>query len=287
MAIYHIKKPDEQIINSIEPPQEYWQVQEPQHARDLDFEEIAEINAKYENVNEPHEETHEQEAERISWWKVLFSVALVVIITVWLFSTSFNTNIDYGIRSDSGNLAREYPELAELRNAVVNIEGVGSAATGFNIDASGLIVTNHHVVEDEKAVSITFPNRFLSFVARNWVIHDSVDLAVIDIDGTDLPYLELGTTMPQIGDTVYFIGNPLGNNWALGEGTVNNLLDYAGTTLIIIDGGIRSGSSGSPLFNKDLEVIGVIFASFEDVEDSGLAIPISYLTTILEEIYEQ
>lgn len=177
--------------------------------------------------------------------------------------------------------------MAALREAVVVIEGNGGNGSGFNISEDGLIITNRHVVEDSGIITIRFGGENEAvFTTREWVEVADVDMAIIDIDGNDLPYLKLNEAYPRSEDEIVFIGNPLGYDWTISEGKIIRMVEIDEIPLIYLEGTVRPGSSGSPLFNDNSEVIGVLFARLTNGEDQGLAIPISYLNNYLEDIYE-
>ena len=108
--------------------------------------------------------------------------------------------------------------LAALQEAVVVIEGTGGNGTGFNISEDGLIVTNRHVVEDSRIITIRFGGDGAeTFTTREWIDIPEVDMALIDIDGEDLPFVELNDEYPSADDEIIFIGNPLGYDWTISE----------------------------------------------------------------------
>ena len=108
--------------------------------------------------------------------------------------------------------------MAALQEAVVVIEGTGGNGTGFNISEDGLIVTNRHVVEDSRIITIRFGgDGAATFTTREWIDIPEVDMALIDIDGEDLPFVELNDEYPSADDEIIFIGNPLGYDWTISE----------------------------------------------------------------------
>ena len=265
------------------PPAE-WQRIDPQLTRDLDYREIRELNR---SINS-EEEMALPPRRQSRLWQVFLAVGVALLIIValnigWLGNLG---RADYSLLRESAALYAD-PQIWEQRAAVVLIEGSQSRGTGFNIAADGLLVTNRHVLEQEKTVLITFPDgRQFSATAANWLIDEAVDLALIDIDGRDLPFATLADSLPEAGNEVFFIGNPLGWTWIAGAGKVK-VIYFVGSTqrpTILIEGKIRPGNSGSPLFNADGQVIGVIFASVEGQENSGLALP-QYLVRDLVNLF--
>ncbi|SDQ85069.1 S1C family serine protease [Virgibacillus salinus] len=170
--------------------------------------------------------------------------------------------------------------IQTYKEAVVTIETGDSKGTGFAITADGTILTNHHVVEGKDSVTVAFPEAGL-FSADIVDTFPSVDLAVLDIAGENLPHLKLADkTNFQPNDPIYFIGNPLSFNGIANKGTI---IDYTSLgsweePVLMIDAPVYRGNSGSPVINQDGEVIGVVFATlFHDTHGRvGLFVPIDY-----------
>ena len=297
MAMYRIKKDDtvtdDQLIKASDyPPDEYWRETDPSFARDLDFEEIEELNRKAEEEearqknNSDFETTSNDPPTHSPWIKAVVALFIIVAITIWISISMLGNYIDWSVLSNSSRLSRD-ESLAALQEAVVVIEGTGGNGTGFNISEDGLIVTNRHVVEDSRIITIRFGGDGAeTFTTREWIDIPEVDMALIDIDGEDLPFVELNDEYPSADDEIIFIGNPLGYDWTISEGTVISMIAIDNVPLIYFSGPVQPGSSGSPVFNDQSQVIGVIFAKLTNQDNAGLAIPISYLTNFLEESYE-
>ncbi len=146
----------------------------------------------------------------------------------------------------------------------VPTSGVGSGAI---IDRKGYIITNNHVVEDANEMIVTLPDRDKSYNARLVGRDPSTDLAVVRIEGDDLPLATLGDSDAlQVGEPVVAIGNALGleGGPTVTAGVVsalNRSIDEPnGATLhqlIQTDAAINPGNSGGPLVNSYAQVIGV------------------------------
>ncbi|MGI6361532.1 MAG: S1C family serine protease [Bacillota bacterium] len=263
--VRHIKPED---YENLEP----WEIPpKPEDLQDLDMAEIKELNR--------HPDDQKSRKSR----GVFFSIVAVLVVIAFLVLSytgvlQLKNLPDLGFLRQSSELSAD-PMVKSLKSSVVSISSIGSQGTGFNIAADGAIVTNRHVVEDAKLLTVTFPDGQV-FMTRKWQTFSDVDLAILEIEGENLPCLKLAKNPLTNGDKVIFIGNPLGFDWTVGQGTVVNatlFLQDVEHPVILITGSIYPGSSGSPVFNDRGEVAAVVFASIKDSENTGLAIPIEEL----------
>jgi Do/DeqQ family serine protease len=167
------------------------------------------------------------------------------------------------------------------------LRGQGS---GFILDHSGIILTNSHVVNDADRVKVTLKDG-RTFEGKVRGADSVTDLAVIKIDGKDLPVANLGDSdQVQVGDWAIAVGNPLGLDNTVTLGIVSTLkrssaqvgipdkrLDFIQT-----DAAINPGNSGGPLVNAQGEVIGINTAIRADAMGIGFAIPINKAKSIQE-----
>ena len=171
--------------------------------------------------------------------------------------------------------------------------GVGS---GVIFDPRGHILTKSHVIEEAKEVQIFLPDG-RKFVGRVIGRDPLTDLAVVMVNGEDLPYVSLGDfSKLQIGETVIAIGNALGLDGGptVTVGVVSavnrSIEDPSGmglSDLVQTDAAINSGNSGGPLVNLTGEVIGINTAIIPSAHGIGFAIAINSAKPIAKQLLEK
>ncbi len=159
-----------------------------------------------------------------------------------------------------------------------NIIGSGS---GFFIDSGGTAVTNYHVIDGAYSayIMVTGTNEIYE-VDGVYDYNETEDWAILKIDGTDFPYLNIGggETIAS-GAPVYAIGSPLGLDNSFSQGNISNTKRVLNNVPYIqITAPISHGSSGGALINKYGEVIGITSAGFEEGQNLNLALPISLIS---------
>lgn len=255
---------------------------------DEDLYEEFEDEELYEIVQEAKREALDREREerlnpkpkkplfpKWAFWLIAFAMVFHVIAI--LPQTFSIPAIDFLVTSSQLSTQED---IKEYKKSVVVIETEDSRGTGFSISDDGIILTNHHVIEGEEAVTVAFPDNGL-FKADVVETYPSIDLAVLDANGSDLPHLSLAEeTTFEKDETVRFIGNPLRFQGIANKGEI---IDYTSLSdweeeVIMIQAPIYRGNSGSPIINQDGEVIGVVFATLHHEEHGrvGLFVPIDY-----------
>ena len=172
-----------------------------------------------------------------------------------------------------------------------------SSGTGFFISADGYVITNYHVIEGGTKVTVTTHDD-RDFEAEIVGFEDSNDLAVLKVEGENLPYATIGSSSQlQVGDQVVAIGNVLStfaSSLTVGYVSgVDRVVDTDGDAMNMIqtDVAINSGNSGGPLFNMKGEVVGITTAKFSgqsssgvSIEGIGFAIPMDDVTGMIEDL---
>lgn len=168
-------------------------------------------------------------------------------------------------------------------------EGAGS---GCIISADGYIVTNNHVIDGAKKITVTLKNN-KSYEATLVGTDTQTDIAVLKIDATDLTPVVYGDSSKlEVGDLSVVIGNPLGSlGGTVTTGIVSALdrsitIDGKTMKLLQTDASINPGNSGGGMFNQNGELVGIIVAksSGSGIEGLGFAIPVNEVKKIAQEL---
>ena len=166
--------------------------------------------------------------------------------------------------------------------------------SGFIIDPAGYIVTNNHVVDGAREVSVTLTDG-AKYKAKVIGRDAKTDLALVKIEaGHALPYVSFGDSDNEHeGDWVIAVGYPYGLGGTVTAGIVSahgrNIHEGPYDDFMQIDAPINPGNSGGPLFNQSGQVIGIDTAIYSPTGGSvgiGFAIPSNVAKTIVAQLRE-
>jgi len=204
----------------------------------------------------------------------------------------------------SDRVARTGDIASILRTAVPAVVAIvddggpdsgGAAGTGFVISPDGVIVSNNHVVEGATNIQAVFADG-TSLPAKVLGRNAASDLAVLKVEGTNLPTLALGNSNDvQVGDDVVAIGNALALSGGLSvtRGIISGLHREVPTNtgavledLLQTDAAINPGNSGGPLVDAQGRVIAIntAIANPSTAQNVGFAIPISNAGAIIDQL---
>lgn len=169
-----------------------------------------------------------------------------------------------------------------VRNRDFRVTGLGS---GFVVTPDGLIVTNYHVVADAYFADVQFPNGGSYLVEGLSGLDSDADLAILKINATKLPALEIAEeVLPPIGTQVFAIGNPRGLTNTLSEGLVSgHRTTKGGLAQIQTTAAISPGSSGGPLLNSAAQVVGVTTQCLEEGQNLNFVVPVARVSRLLHQ----
>ncbi|OHB57500.1 MAG: hypothetical protein A2Y12_15920 [Planctomycetes bacterium GWF2_42_9] len=143
-----------------------------------------------------------------------------------------------------------------------------STATGFFISPDGFLLTAYHAVRKSENIQVQYDKK--QYKAKVVDKSESLDVAVIKIDGNDFSYLPISSKESQTGDAVFTMGYPLvslqGTEVKFTEGSISSLSGSADNPHYFqISAPVQPGNSGGPLISQNGEVIGLIIARLNDM----------------------
>ncbi len=172
------------------------------------------------------------------------------------------------------------------------------SGSGFIISEDGYIMTNYHVIETAYANNLdvtvmTYDGT--KYTASIVGFENGNDIAVLKIDATGLNPVTFGDSdLITMGETVYAVGNPLGElAYSMSTGTISGLdreivteESVVGINMFQIDAAVNHGNSGGPVYNSHGEVIGIVTAKSGamNAEGLGFAIPVNDAKSIADDL---
>jgi len=195
--------------------------------------------------------------------------------------------------------------IDDVEQAVVQIVSEGSfrdpeigqyeasgSGSGFIIDPEGIAVTNNHVVTGAATLDVFVAGEDDPVNAQVLGVSECSDLAVIDLEGGDYPYLEWYDGEPEQRTDVAAAGFPLGDpEFTVTDGSISRSEHDVDTGWASVDAviehtaRINPGNSGGPLVDLDGSVVGVNYAGDAET-DQNLAISVTEARDIVEQLAE-
>ncbi|MDB6086440.1 MAG: peptidase, partial [Gammaproteobacteria bacterium] len=214
--------------------------------------------------------------------------AVVGITTAGPMHTSDAEQYHFGNSGDDEGLSQFFHGLPmpRGRGGIVHAQG-----SGFVITPDGVVLTNAHVVDGAKEVTVKLSDH-REFKAKVLGADRASDIAVLKIDGHDLPTVQLGNSdQLGVGDYVLAIGEPFG----LEETATAGIVSAKGRSLpgdgyvpfIQTDAAVNPGNSGGPLFDASGAVVGInaqIYSNSGGYQGVSFAIPINLAVKVKDQI---
>jgi serine protease Do len=180
--------------------------------------------------------------------------------------------------------------LKKAVGAVVTVENKTGFGSGVIISKDGYMITNYHVVEDEKHVNVKL-NQEIKLNADVIKVNKDYDLALLKISAVDLKTLSFGNSdSAEIGDDVFAIGTPLETSLGqtITKGIISGFREWNGVKFIQTDVSINPGNSGGPLINDKGEIVGIatMKISGKGIEGIGFCIPANFVIEMLNIKFE-
>ncbi len=231
--------------------------------------------------------------------KLLYTFIIIFIVCAFLLLLNIILILS------TTNEKETIKEFEKASNSVVSIQtyincALNKKGSGFIYKADkdyAYILTNNHVIEDTTSYKV-FISETESVNAKLLGYDKYLDAAVLSIENDDYKALKLNNKNNlNIGDSVYTIGTPLDNEFynSVASGIISKtsrfrieensnediLMNMIQTDIIT-----NQGNSGGPLFNKNLEVIGMMTSNIKSTNPTGIsyAVPITEIIPKLDEI---
>jgi serine protease Do len=212
--------------------------------------------------------------------------AVVGITTAGPIQTSGPQEFSFGGQGDENPFSQFFRGQQPRPHGVQRAQG-----SGFLISADGLVLTNAHVVDGAKEVTVKLSDH-REYKAKVLGSDKSSDIAVLKIDGQGLPTVMLGDSDKLgVGDYVLAIGEPFG----LEETATAGIVSAKGRSLpgdgyvpfIQTDAAVNPGNSGGPLFDAAGSVVGInaqIYSNSGGFQGVSFAIPINLAVQVKDQI---
>ncbi|MBO0613883.1 Do family serine endopeptidase [Thiothrix fructosivorans] len=212
--------------------------------------------------------------------------AAVVSISVEGKSSGRAGGLPEGLPPELERFFRGLPDMEEPESRRTQATG-----SGFIISADGYIVTNAHVVEDAKSVTVGLGDR-RELSAEIVGVDTLSDIAVLKVKADNLPTVQLGDSSAlEVGQWVVAIGAPFGLDHSATQGIVSalsrSLPDGTYVPFIQTDVAVNPGNSGGPLFDLGGRVVGVnsqIYSRSGGYMGISFAIPVNVAKTVVEQL---
>jgi len=219
---------------------------------------------------------------------IKFSMATLTNDGILEYSDKFDTD-DGGAIAEKHQLVKLFPTANDYQKSQK------SSGSGFCISSNGIIVTNNHVVEGARKITVKGVNSNFNrtYNARVLTTDKNNDLALIQIDDNEfrglsdeIPFV-IKTAPAKVGENVFVLGYPLptamGDEIKLTNGIISARTGYQGdVTTYQISAPIQPGNSGGPVFDSQGNLVGIINAKLTNAENASYAVKSIYLKDLIE-----
>lgn len=175
--------------------------------------------------------------------------------------------------------------IEKYKGVIIQIATPYSTGTGFYVKQFGLIITNEHVVRNNKTVVIN-GKHFEKQLSNVVYTDEKLDLAFLEKPKSSDEFPEINFCSKKSlveGETVVAIGHPFGLKFSATQGIVSNTNHIlAELSYVQHDAALNPGNSGGPLVNKEGEVVGINTFVLKNGENLGFSLPCRYINEAIE-----
>lgn len=165
--------------------------------------------------------------------------------------------------------------------------GESYLGSGFIVHASGIVVTNYHVVSSARKINVKLKDGSI-YPVTSIIYYDpdpNHDICILKIDCLSLPVVPLGDAKTlQVGEKIYCIGNPLGLEYSFSDGILSGIRDSEGVKWLQFTAPVAPGNSGGPIINSRGEVMGMVTFLIRSAQNLNFALAIDeikpYISTV-------
>jgi len=180
--------------------------------------------------------------------------------------------------ADSGKVFRENSASVVVVTAYNKNGEALTEGTGFIAGGNGIVITNFHVVAIASRVKVRAGKKVMNIEGIVYADKEH-DLIVLKVKGQNLPVAKFGNPDSlRKGDRVHIISSSEGRENIITDGIFRGIRETSHKrNALKIDAAVTHGSSGSPVFNKDGEVIGIVTFLIKRSQDMILAMPVDLI----------
>jgi len=185
------------------------------------------------------------------------------------------------VRSDRINVEALAEQALKSVVVVRSTDRTGSdlgLGTGFAIAGQGLIATAYHVIGDGREISIELKDSRKLPVTEIFASSSQLDLAIVRVDGLELPPLELSAeSKTPAGREIVALGHPEGFRNSVVSGVVSGHQEIDGVEMLQLAMSIERGNSGGPVLDARGQVVGIVTRKSALRDRLGFALPVRLL----------
>lgn len=231
-----------------------------------------------------------KEERKLLWAGIVILVVLNIFIAGFLVYNVFHSNAAIPqLLNDNDAVLIENTAKSSV-DSVVYVVTEGNTGSGVIVSSDGLIVTNYHVIEDRKNISVRLYNKDI-YHADVVGSDPSTDVALLRINASGLtPMLFGDSDNVEVGEQVLAVGNPFGYEFTVTSGIISaknrdqgpsEYRDYLQT-----DASVNPGNSGGALVNLDGELVGIttFIVSRERTGELAFAIPSNLVKSVMDRL---